>query len=231
MSRTIRCALALAFGLRSLTAGAQIEVVSEPVKDYLLDITRNWSRDSPLGDLRERQAGAADIKVRAWGGYGLTRTGAVIARREAGTWHAWMATVVHCNIWVPEDIADSASKSTRERFKKQAREQCNEPQDHIVTPATGFSSDSIEVIALPVSSATIDSAWSRVVAAGVLTLPPHPTPERMMLDGFTYVIEVRQGSTYRASVITHVRKPQAESDSQVQQVFAILAELTHSLPD
>ena len=41
----------------------------------------------------------------------------------------------------------------------------------------------------------------------------------MMLDGFTYVIELREGNSYRASVIEAVSKPEVDADRTVKAVY------------
>jgi hypothetical protein len=40
-----------------------------------------------------------------------------------------------------------------------------------------------------------------------------------MLDGFTYVIELREGNSYRASVIEAVGKPEGDADRAVKAVY------------
>ena len=94
MTRQLRSALALAM-LFSHDSIAQARVLSEPPEPSLLNITRQWSRASTLGDLRELRTSAGDLELRVWGGYGLTTgTQAVVLRRTGGQWSAFLARVM-----------------------------------------------------------------------------------------------------------------------------------------
>jgi hypothetical protein len=46
-----------------------------------------------------------------------------------------------------------------------------------------------------------------------------------MMDGFSYVIEVRRGAEYRASSIEQVDKPEVPADAQVKRVYEALTRL------
>ena len=78
--------LAIALLGPACDASAQVVIVSAPKEPSLLTVTREWSRASTLGDLREIHLDSSDIEVRAWGGYGLTSTQAMVLRRESGRW-------------------------------------------------------------------------------------------------------------------------------------------------
>jgi hypothetical protein len=88
-----------------------------------------------------------------------------------------------------------------------------------------YMSDSVEVRPLPASSAAIDSAWNDAVTAGLLTLPASVPRTWTMLDGVRYVLEVRRGSEYRASMIESLETPEVEADRRVKVVFAALSRL------
>jgi hypothetical protein len=75
---------------------------------------------------------------------------------------------------------------------------------------------------LAASSAAIDSAWKKAIAAGLLTLPARVERSWHMLDGFTYVLEIRQGNLYRAVEIEHLDRPEAPTDSIVKKAYTAL---------
>lgn len=204
----------------------ELEIVSAPFGP-LLEMTRRWSRASSLGDLQERALAPDDIEVRAWSGYGIGGSDAIVARREGGTWRAWSAEVVGCHISVVASIADTASAETRKGFIAAARKNCHSA---IGTPRPGegsvlFMSDSVEVTALAASSAAIDSAWNAAVSAGMLTLPPSVPRKWWMLDGSTYLLEVRRGNEYRAAAIESLETPEVEADAQIKAVYAALSRI------
>ena len=60
--------------------------------------------------------------------------------------------------------------------------------------------------------------WPTLVNAGILTLPTKVPRTWMMLDGHSYVLEVRHGQTYRASEIEHVEKPEVPADSVIRRI-------------
>jgi hypothetical protein len=53
-----------------------------------------------------------------------------------------------------------------------------------------------------------DEAWDALVEAGLLRLPPSVPRSWIMMDGHTYVLEVRRGAEYRASRIEHTSPPE-----------------------
>ena len=71
--------------------------------------------------------------------------------------------------------------------------------------------------------------WAGAVDDGVLELPPSVEREWVMLDGHTYVVEVREGDSYRTSVIAHT-EPEVEADRQVQAVARRLSSLMSVYP-
>ena len=64
--------------------------------------------------------------------------------------------------------------------------------------------------------------WPQLLEAGVLGVPPEPHAKWLMLDGFTYVLEVRVGDTYRASVLPQSESSTAEPDLIVREVARLL---------
>jgi hypothetical protein len=204
---------------RKLQDAAPARVVSAPGREYLLAITRVGSRASPLGDLRERAAGPNDVEVRAWGGYGMTGTGGVVLRREAGAWQAWLVKLEDCSLHVPTAEADTASAATLDAYDVLARERCDRPIADAAEYGRVFRAHRVEMSAVRAGADTMQRAWDAAVRAGLLTLPPDVKRTWEMRDGFTYVIEVRRGAEYRASVIEHVGTPEVPADAEVKRVF------------
>jgi hypothetical protein len=68
-----------------------------------------------------------------------------------------------------------------------------------------------------------EQVWPTLVATGLLTLPTHVSRTWMMLDGLTYVAEVRLGRHYRASAIEHLEKPEVTADATIRKLARILS--------
>src|SRR6476469_3655486 len=96
---------------------AQARVLSAPPEPSLLNITRQWSRASSLGDLRELRTEADYRELRVWLGFGLTgETQGIILRRANSHWSALFARVMRCEIQIPRSVGDTASRATIERY-------------------------------------------------------------------------------------------------------------------
>lgn len=207
--------------LLSHGAFAQARVRSAPPEPSLLNITRQWSRASTLGDLRELHTPPDYRELRVWGGYGLTTpTQGVILRRANGHWSAFLARVVRCEIQIPNTVADTASRATTERYTAQARQQCGTTVQDLGPGSLVLTTDSLFVAALDVPEPVVEQAWNDAVRAGVSQLPPRVERDRAMDDAFMYVVELRNGDDYRASAIEHLERPETQADRQVKDVYA-----------
>ena len=203
--------------LFAINARAQATIVSAPERNYLLEVTQRWGADSFLGSLIERPMAAGDTELRVWGGYGLTGTTGVVMRRSGRRWQAWRVEVVRCTYEVPIPIADTASARTDSLFRRRARETCGGTLD---SAAYGHSVYSLDTLVVDdVTGGDLDGVWRRALSAGVRQLPPRVPRTWMMLDGFSYVIELREGSAYRASVIEALDKPEVEADRQAREIY------------
>lgn len=223
MTDQLRSALALAV-LASSAGSAQARVLSAPPEPSLLSITRQWSRASSLGDLREVRAGPGYLELRVWGGFGLaTRTQGVVLRRAAGQWSAFLAQVMRCEIQIPMAVGDTASRATMQRYTAEARRQCGTPLTDVGPGAYIVTADSLVVDRLSAPDSVVEHAWTAAVRAGVLRLPGHVERSRVVDDAFMYVVELRSGGDYRASVIEHVEPPETEADRQVRDVYAAVS--------
>jgi len=212
-------AFVLALGL-SQAAFAQARVLSAPPEPSLLNITRQWSRASTLGDLRELRTGADYRDLRVWGGYGLTtETQGVVLRRANGQWSAFLARVMRCEIKIPRVVGETASRATMQHYTDEARHQCGIKLADVGPGSQIITTDSLLVDSLGVPGPTIEEAWNAAVRAGVFQLPGHVERQPAIDDAFMYVIEVRSGNDYRAAAIEHLDRPATQADQQVKDVY------------
>jgi hypothetical protein len=222
MARQLRFALAL-IALVSQAGFAQARVLSAPPEPSLLNITREWSRASTLRDLRELKTASDYLELRVWGGYGLTmRTQGVVLRRSSGRWSAFLARVLRCEIQIPRSVGDTASRLTIERYGADARRHCGTPVVDIGAGSQIITADSLLVERLSVPDSIIEGAWTGAVGAGVFELPARVERKRAMDDAFMYVVELRRGSEYRASVIEHLQPAESHADQQIKDIYAIV---------
>lgn len=222
--KALRLAVVLAFSLAQRGL-AQARVVSEPPEPSLLNITRGWARASTLGDLRELRTPADYLELRVWAGYGLGATQGVVLRRAAGRWTAFLARVRRCAIQVPISVGDTASAATMQHYVAEARRQCDNPLGEVGAGVRIITADTLAVDTLSAGDTLITSAWAAAVRAGVLRLPAKVARRTVPSSDFTYVVELRQGTEYRASQIEHVEQPEADADRQMQEIYAAVSSL------
>jgi hypothetical protein len=195
--------------------------VSAPPEPSLLNIIGQWSRASILGDLRELRTGSDYRELRVWGGFTLTSgSQGVILRRANGQWSAFLARVMRCEIQIPRVVGETASRATMQHYIAEARQHCNTKVDDVCPGAQIITTDSLFVAPLNVPESTIVAAWTAAERAGVFQLPPRIERNRPMDDPFIYVVELRSGGDYRASMIEHLAQPEAPADQQVKDIYA-----------
>ena len=212
--------------LASQTGFAQARVLSAPPEPSLLNITRQWSRASALGDLRELHTGSDYRELRVWGGYGLTtETQGVVLRRANGQWSAFLARVMRCEINIPRVVGETASRATMQQYTDEARHQCGIKLRDVGPGSQIITTDSLLVDSLSVPGPTIEEAWNGTVRAGVLQLPAHVERQAVIDDVFTYVVELRSGNDYRASAIEHLEHSVTKADQQIKDVYAAVNRL------
>jgi len=212
--------------LASQTGFAQARVVSAPPEPSLLNITRQWSRASSLGDLRELRTGSDYRELRVWGGYGLTtETQGVVLRRANGQWSAFLARVMRCEIKIPRVVGETASRATMQHYTDEARHQCGIKLRDVGPGSQIITTDSLLVDSLSVPGPTIEEAWTAAVRAGLFELPGRVERQAVMDDVFTYVVELRSGNDYRASAIEHLEHPETRADQQIRDVYAAVSRL------
>jgi hypothetical protein len=107
----------------------------------------------------------------------------------------------------------------------EARRNCGTSLRDVGAGAQIVTAESLVVVRLSIADSTIEHAWTEAVHAGVLQLPGRVERDRAMEDGFVYVVELRRGDDYRASVIEHVELPAADADQRVKDVYAAVSRL------
>lgn len=225
MIHRLRSTLTIAV-LSSQVGFAQARVVSAPPEPSLLNITRGWSRASILGDLRELKTTSDSDELRVWGGYGLaTETQAVVLRRTGTQWSAFVARVMRCEIQIQTSVGDTASRATMQRYVAEARRSCGKSLRDVGAGTQIITAETLLVARLSLPDSTIERAWTDAVRAGALQLPARVERHRAMEDGFTYVVELRRGDVYRASVIEHVEPPAGDADRRIRDVYAAVNQL------
>jgi hypothetical protein len=224
MTHRRRYAIA-AIVLLAARAPAQARVVSAPSEPSLLNLATGWARASALGDLRELRRSNDYLELRVWHGFSAAETQATIARREDGHWSAWLARVIRCEIRVDKTVADTASSTTMRGFVAEARRNCGQSATDVAPGARLITTDTLLVQPLAVPESDIEAAWNDARRAGALDLPGRAPHSRESDDGTSFLIELRQGSAYRATEIPDL--PQAESavDTQVKQIYAVVRRL------
>jgi len=218
-----------AFGLLVLLSQAsfaQARVLSAPPEPSLLNITRQWSRASSLDDLRELRTGSDYRELRVWGGYGLTtETQAVVLRRANGHWSAFLARVLRCEIQIPRVVGESASRATIQHYAAEARRLCGTKLRDVAPGSQIITTDTLLVEPLAVPESAIEEAWTAAIRAGASQLPARVERDHVMEDVFMYVVELRSGDEYRASVIENMERPETKADQQIKDVYAAVNRL------
>jgi hypothetical protein len=182
--------------------------------DYLISITQKWGASSPVGALPMQPMNADDVELRVWGGYGLGPTFGVILRRTDRRWQAWRARVVRCVFNASTLPNDPGSAPTDSLLLAEARRRCPRFADGA---GTFYGVDTLALVAADARNS--GRIWEELVGAGVFELPPRAPHNRMMVDGFTIVIEVRRADSYRASMFPAIRPPEGGADSVARQVY------------
>jgi len=215
----IKClTAALVFWLTPYKGAAQATHVIAPPDPSLLEFTREWGRESVLGDLVARAMSRDDVELRFWRGFGLFGTEGTVLRRSGGRWLAWQADIHSCQMGLPISVGDTLSAQSRVFYREQARKRCGDRSWDTLSAASMIVVDTVALRELP--SADYEAFWQELKREGILALPPRVPRTWMMVDGLTYVFEVRRGDDYRGSEIEHT-KPEGRPDSLAQRLAAL----------
>jgi hypothetical protein len=206
----------------ALPAAAQATHVSEPARRFELADVREWVSRSPLGDLKAKQMGPNDIEMRFWQGF-ARRTNALVLWRHTGRWSAAEVVVQRCSILVPSDVR--LTEANTPGYEAQAARNCG-------NESTGGESGQVVVARVPRqvplhTSADLSRLWTDLVNAGLLTLPPQGPPVQPGAASGAYVVEVRRGGDYRASVIDQLDPPATGAAGRAQHIERLLLARLH----
>jgi hypothetical protein len=106
-----------------------------------------------------------------------------------------------------------------QRFVAEARRQCDTSLGNVGAGVRIITADTLAVDQLSIPESVIDSTWKEAIRAGVLQLPGHVTHAGATSNDFTYVVELRRGTEYRASEIEHLERPETDADRQIKDVY------------
>jgi hypothetical protein len=91
-------------------------------------------------------------------------------------------------------------------------------------PSGGGTFYSVDTLALEAADARdASTVWDRVLRAGIFGLPPKLYDNRIMIDGFGILIEVRRGDVYRVSRFNAVSPPEVAADSAAREIYRTVA--------
>src|SRR3954470_4589769 len=212
--------LAFMFLLRaSAAAMGQATHITVPARETLLRFVYQWGEESALGNLRTRPMRPEDVEVRFWQGFGIAGTWGTVLRRRNDQWQAWRVVVQPCPVALPITVGDTISEATLAQYRSQARKTCGRRWEDTLRAATVFLADTVGLYPLRLGS--IEVFWQDLKSHGLLELPPRVPRTWMMIDGHTYVVEVRRGSDYRGSVIEDTT-PESRADSLVQDLAGMV---------
>ena len=68
----------------------------------------------------------------------------------------------------------------------------------------------------------MDAVWDELIGEGIQSLPTHVPRKWMMVDGHSYIYELRIGQAYRAVSIEHVDHPEVPADGAIKRIAGIL---------
>jgi len=112
-----------------------------------------------------------------------------------------------------------------QRYTAEARSHCGTPVTDVRAGSQVLATDTLLVAPLGASEPAIEEAWTAAVRAGALELPGRVERNRLIDDAFTYVVELRRGNDYRASVIEHVEPGETPADQRIRDVYAVVNRL------
>lgn len=112
-----------------------------------------------------------------------------------------------------------------QQYTAEARRHCGTTVAEVTAGSQVLATDTLLVAPLNVPDSTIVEAWAAVERAGAFEMPPRVERKGAVDDVFTYVVELRRGNDYRASVIEHLERAETRADQQVREVYAAVNRL------
>ncbi len=202
-----------------LRINAQGVIVYQPEDDYLLEVTQKWASErSKLGDLRVKPIDSTDIVLRFWDGYGMFGTRGILLKRVDGRWSGRKLNVKSCPIFYPDSLKGKITK--KDFFLRDfSTKDCNGDKYEYGSLTT---IDTVLISPLNRPRSELKQSWNELLETGLLDLPTHVEHNWVMTDGRGFVIEVRVGDLYRASVLTYLKEPQVKAHKRIKKLAKIL---------
>ncbi len=202
-------------------AVATAQEYSEPADNYLHEVVQEWSQKSKIGCLRDATLGDGEMELRIWSGIGLTGTVADFLSGRDGTWGVSSIYVESFFVGATNEIAakedllppcvlnEMSKRCILETMLDMNGDPLEYQLDCAMVSYSGREKNQEQLAAL----------WDRLVKLDLLELPPsvERDPYVVVADGLGYVIEVRVGDSYRATVIRHDNEHPV--DKQVHKIL------------
>ncbi len=197
---------------------SQAQSYSEPENNYLHEIVQKWTEHTSVGNLRDAKFDDTDIEVRIWAGFGLRGSSGAVLRRTGDKWSVIILDLDRYFAGGSNEIA-AEEGLLPPCIVDAMRDRC--------VIETSFDSDGNPefygldcVLITPSPRHNVQQAlaelWSSLESLGVRELPLTIERDWVMMDGHSYVIEVRVGSSYRATVTEHAYE--TEADEQIHKI-------------
>lgn len=178
---------------------------SEPADNHLHEVVQEWSKKSKIGSLRDAEFAEGEKEVRIWSGFGLMGTvGDALSWRD-GMWVVSKGFIMRYRVGATNEIAAKGGmlppcvleEMSRRCVVRRTLGMDRQPHDYALDCA-------IMGLGRPENNQKpLGALWDELTALGLLALPPsvERDPSVVVVDGLSYVIEVRVGGSYRATVI------------------------------
>jgi len=187
---------------------------SYPIDNPALEIAQEWGKNSQLQELSQKQLSANDVELRFWSGFGIRGDRGVILQKENDNWSGKSVEILTCVVLATKN----------DKYEGQATVPKNFVSDLNCDP--GFEkemiqfADSLVISELP-SILNIAQLWSELNQQGISSLPPEVERTDIPPDGHGYVVELKVGDVYRASVLGQ-GLPIAEADRKVFKIAKLI---------
>ena len=191
----------------AMPAPAAEQTTAEP---FLLQFTHGASEAAGIGELKEVPLPDGEREIRIWVGFGVLRTDHMLRLQADSFGNVHGEVLAHYR----NDLSDMEPQDAAE-FRRSVLEGCKNPRE-------GHDSNVCTVAYR--RTPNWQSIYKKLVALGVLTLPDEsalPPPELDVTDGIAMVVEIRDGSQYRAYEYSNSwarKEPEAVAATEILQV-------------
>jgi len=187
-------------------------LASEPVADepFLLQFTHGASEAAGIGKLKEISLPDGEREIRIWVGFGVMRTDHMLRLQVGPSGNVNGEVLAHYR----NDLSDMEPQDAAE-FRQSVLQGCTNPKE-------GQESNTCTVNYR--RAPNWQSIYKRIISLGVLTLPDESAlaaPELEIIDGVAMVVEVRDGSQYRAYMYSNSwarKEPEAIAATKILQI-------------